>query len=136
VLLGDRERLGHQAVAETVEAGLGAGPAADAQRPVHDGGQRRPELPRAPGAGVGAPDLPQDLCLAQGHGVQAGHDAEQVLDRGAVVVGVHVLAELGEVGPVPRARAADTAATPGWNRSTSTYTSTRLQVETTIASLT
>ena len=82
-------------------------------------------------------DLTENLVFADQHRVEARRHREEVLCSALLVVHVHVRRQLVESDAgVPGQQVRDSAATPAWNFSTDAYSSTRLQVDSTIASST
>ena len=77
--------LGDRALA-AAQPRLVADPLGDAQGPLEDVVEDRPDDPAAGGGLVGIADLAEDLVLARHQALQAGRDAEEMADRRLVAV--------------------------------------------------
>ena len=93
---GDGEVDAHadQAEAEPVDAGLGAGPLARAQREPSQVAQRPAERPLVTRQLQRRPHLAEYLVLAHHHRLEAARHREQVLDRPVLVVHVQARGQL------------------------------------------
>ena len=89
------------------DAGLGPHALGDVERLLQQVIQDDPGGLLCPGNGIGRLDLPEDLGLAEDHGLQAGGDPEDVPGRGGGGVGVESAVELGRVQTAVPSQAGD-----------------------------